>query len=116
LQIHLVFGVDATGFFLGVDNSNPEIVVKNIETEGSVSGGGQFGFLEVTLADAGLHIDPTVQFTIDLKEPVATDNKLRLSELAQAGVVSFGITSSDSNVDDVTLSGDFEVAALLPGM
>lgn len=118
VDAHLIFGVDATGFFLDVENSaEPEIVISNIQ--GTVTGGGRVGFLEVNLTNGTISTDPDVQFRIDLTDPGTEeddDGLLRLHELGDdfTNLVSTELVGENSLADgkaDVELSGTFSVSA-----
>jgi hypothetical protein len=85
VEIHLVVGVDANSFFIDVNNAFPELAVRNIQTIGAVQGYGRIGFLEVSLSDAALTVDPNVAFTVNLAEPAGpVDNRIRLEDLLAA--------------------------------
>ncbi|MDV6028911.1 MAG: hypothetical protein F9B45_02130 [Phycisphaera sp. RhM] len=119
LNLHFVFGIDSQGVFFDVGNTHPELVVSKIQTTGEVRGAGRFGFLEVKLDNASLNIDPTVAFSVNLKEPSGStiDNKIRTSELTAdtIGIVDLAFTGNPA-VNDVVLAGTFSVGAILPGL
>ena len=79
-----------------------------------------YGFLDVTLADATLTVDPTVQLDVALVDG-SGDNRIRLDELATAlvnptalaGMVDFDVTGAAG--DDVEFDVEARVAALIPG-
>jgi hypothetical protein len=119
LNVHLVFGVDADGFFLDPDsNSEPEVSVSNLQIGGKVQGSGRFGFLEVKLTNATLNVDPQVKVAINLHDPGtgAADGLIRLDEFGSptAQLASVQLQGNPS-ADDVALTGAFAVAALIPG-
>jgi autotransporter-associated beta strand protein len=120
--MHLVVGLDDTGFFLDVagpqdqaGNPEPELVISNIS--GNVKGAGKIGFLGVELPDGMLDVADDVRIEVDIHEPATDpdpDGLLRLDEfetfdstLTSTSVVA-GATGGDP---DVQISGTFQVSA-----
>src|SRR5205807_2705351 len=83
VTVHLIFGVDDSGFFIDpVSNSGPELIVSNVRVTGDVTGEGQLGFLGVTLSGGTLTLDPGVKLTVKLHAPSNDSNGLiRLDDL-----------------------------------
>ena len=130
ISIHIVFGVDDEGFFIDANGPRddhgepvPEISVTNLQIDGEVTVDGRFGFLEVLMPSATLSVDPTIELTVDLVEPGpdavsgVIDGLIRLDELSSdpTQLARLEISPGSPAVDDVILTGTFEVAAVLPG-
>ncbi len=120
--MHVVFGVDDKGFFIEASAAGePLVSVENVRISGNVQGTGKFGFLEVTVEDATLTVDPDVRINVQLTEPGAdphtgvTDGLIRLYELRSVSELFDVTVTGDPAVDDVVLNVTAEVAALLPG-
>ena len=119
LTLNLVFGVDASGFFIETNASaDPELAISNFQVAGTVAGVGRFGFLEVRMDNASLTTDPDVKLGVNLLEPGpdafsgVTDGRLRLFELGNdlTGLATLSIVT-DPVQDDMKLTGDFTIAA-----
>ncbi len=124
VSLHVVFGVDADGFFIdAASNSDPELVINNLRISGEAKGAGRLGFLEVTLSNATLEVDPGVTLSVKLHEPGPDpfsnqqDGLIRVYELDSdlTDLVSVTLAGNPS-ADDVILTGTFGVAALVPGL
>jgi hypothetical protein len=119
LSVHLVFGVDANGFFIDPNSSpDPEVTVSNFQIGGKVQGSGRFGFLEVKLTNATLNVDPQVKVAINLHDPGTggADGRSRLDEVgAPIAKLASAQLQGNPSADDVALTGAFTVAALIPG-
>ncbi len=121
LVMHVVFGVDDKGFFIEASAAGePLVSVENVRISGNVQGTGKFGFLEVTVEDATLTVDPDVRINVQLTEPGVdphtgvTDGLIRLYELRSVSELFDVTVTGDPTVDDVVLNVTAEVAALLP--
>ena len=119
VSVHLVFGVDANGFFIdAATNPDPELVVRNVQVTGQVSGEGQIGFLGVTLSAGTISMDPGVTLTVKLHAPSTESNGLiRLEDLSDdiGSLASAKLTGTGTG-HDLVLTGTFGVAALAPGL
>jgi hypothetical protein len=118
VALHIVFGVDANGFFIDPrGTSDPLLTVSNLQIDGNVQGAGQFGFLDVTLNGATLTVDPAVQITVQLQTPAnSPDGLIRLDQLTTESPSLFAATiTGNPNGSDVVLTGNFSVDAVLPG-
>src|SRR5439155_10784682 len=115
VKLHLVFGVDASGFFIDtVAAGEPELTVRNLHLVGEAEVGGSVGFLNVRLSKFDLMTDPNTVITLDIVEPGpdpftgVTDNKVRLYELDDpVGLLDARATGSAA-ANDLTLSATFE--------
>jgi autotransporter-associated beta strand protein len=117
VQMHLIFGSDADGFFLKADqNPDPELVLRNVH--GSFQGVGKLGFLGVELKNGTITFDPNVRVQVDISDPgtAAADGFIRLEEMRDmtveqvtADVISD--TEEPNNVKDLTIAGAFTVSA-----
>jgi hypothetical protein len=119
ITLHILFGVDATGFFIEADgaqdadgNPIPELVVSNITRD--IEGFGRVGFLAVTLTDGTVTFAPGVSLSVDLLDPGTDqgDGLIRLSELEAitSDLVAVNL-EGDPGQDDVSFNGTFHVAA-----
>lgn len=123
IDLRLEMGVDARGFYLATAAfPDPEVVVHNLRVDGSVTASGNFGFLEVTLEDATLALDPDVRIELNLLEPAgadafghAPDGKLRFYDLTSSlsSLASVSLLG-DPSADDVTFTMDVRVSAMDP--
>ncbi|MBL9139058.1 MAG: M10 family metallopeptidase C-terminal domain-containing protein [Verrucomicrobiales bacterium] len=123
IDLRLEMGVDARGFYLATAAfPQPEVVVHNLRVDGSVTASGNFGFLEVTLEDATLALDPDVRIEINLLEPAgadafghAPDGKLRLYDLTSSlsSLVSVSLLG-DPAADDIVFTMGIRVSAMEP--
>jgi hypothetical protein len=124
VRIHLIFGVDANGFFIdAADNPDPMVVVSNLRVTGNVSGDATFGNLDISLTDATLSVDPQLQLALSLNPPgqdplnQANDGYLRLVELnAEPATLVTSHLSMDTlpGSANVTFTGTFGISALNP--
>jgi hypothetical protein len=128
VSLHVVLGVDATGFYIDPTAfAEPELVVSNLRIEGSaaderISGHGRFGFLEVELTDGELRLDPDVRLEVDLLAPGpgpitrSDDGKIRVDHLASGklGLVKTALRGDPAG-NDLTFTGTFEASAVVPG-
>ncbi|MES2992163.1 MAG: OmpA family protein [Pseudomonadota bacterium] len=118
VTLNLVFGVDiAHGFYIR-SNAGTDIVIDAIKVaaDDDVSAIGRFGFLGVELSKAVLAVDPLVRFDIDiLKGAPVDDDFIELAELDSAAI-NVVLKGNATAAPDVTLTGTFEVQALLPGV
>jgi len=121
MELRIVFGVDSDGFFIETDSGKTGLTIRNIDVQGSPSAGGRFGFIDVTLAEANLTVDPSLELDILLVDPSGGDNVIRLNELVEAALSDTGLDDAiDFNVtgsgaDDFVFTVDARVAAFLPG-
>ena len=119
LALHIVFGVDAGGFFIDPNAAGePELTVGNVRIGGDVSAVGRFGLLGVTMDNATLAMDPGVTLAVDLADPGtgSADGLIRAHEL-QAAVTDWASATITGNplADDMELSARFAVAPLSDG-
>ncbi|MBK8018848.1 MAG: hypothetical protein IPK20_20525 [Betaproteobacteria bacterium] len=118
VALHLVFGVDASGFYLDTEGGVSGLTVRDLAGTGEAQG--RFGFVGVTLNDAVLAVDPALALALTLDEP-AGDGLLREAELAdaltdadqRAETLGFGVDGSAAA--DLSISGDMRVSAFAPG-
>jgi hypothetical protein len=118
VDVHFIFGVDDTGFFIDAqDNPDPELTISHLQVSGDISGRGQIGFLEVTVDQGTLMVDPGVRLTVKLQQ--TGGGYLHLDDL---GPVTDRLVSTrverrmhGVEVNDVSFQGRFHVAALVPG-
>ena len=82
IVLHVVFGVDANGFFIDPLNgaNATELSISNIRVNGDVEGEGSLGFLGVELTDATLSLDPQIEIAVKLLDP-NNDGLVRRNEL-----------------------------------
>ncbi|MDX1431795.1 MAG: LEPR-XLL domain-containing protein, partial [Gammaproteobacteria bacterium] len=123
IDLDFTFGVDAGGFFITPNGpADPELTIRQISVSGDVAGSGRLGFLGVDVDDATLTLDPDVSIELSLTDPGtdAADGTIRAVELSPpdfSSLVDVNLEDdvADGNDDDVILTGNFGVAALLPG-
>ncbi|MCC6231526.1 MAG: hypothetical protein IT580_02725, partial [Verrucomicrobiales bacterium] len=123
IDVRLEIGVDGQGFYIATNAfAQPEVVIHNLRVDGSVTASGNLGFLEVTLEDATLALDPDVRIEINLVEPAGTDayghaadTKLRLYDFASSlgSLVTVNLLG-DPAVDDMVLTTGIRIAAMDP--
>jgi hypothetical protein len=121
-SLHLVFGVDAGGFYVDTTQSDPQLTVGNFQLQGDVQGGGAFSLISVGLS--GTSLVSNVALTARLQEPAdpfgkAPDGKIRTYELnsttlGQVQVALTGQHASNPAVNDMTLSTTLVVS--IPGL
>lgn len=118
VSLHVVLGVDASGFFVETDASaEPELVVDQLSA--SAEGMGVIGFLGVELTHGTLTTAPGVGFAVNIHDPgtQALDGKIRMAEFPQAALPDGFLTVDvigggvGDGVADVTLEAEFRVAA-----
>ncbi|HEV3003498.1 MAG TPA: hypothetical protein VGX78_03515, partial [Pirellulales bacterium] len=122
ISLHLVFGVDAHGFFIDTTQTDPELVINNLHVSGDVTGAGSIGFLGVTLTGGTITFDPADSLSISLHEPGpdpftnVTSGLIRPYEL-DALPTSFATAQIQGGTSgkDAVLDGNFQVGAVLPG-
>ncbi|MEJ2698045.1 MAG: hypothetical protein P8Z70_00015, partial [Desulfuromonadales bacterium] len=123
IALHLVFGVDAGGFFIDTVRG-AEVTVTNLNLHGTVEAQGQLGFLQVFLTGGTVAVDTGVSVSIAFQDPAddpLTDDPhgiLRLHEFENNSIfdiLSLGLSGSPT-ADDLVFSGNFGVAALLPSL
>jgi len=120
ITLRVVFGIDADGFYIDTTSGNTRLTVRDIDVAGDLQAGGRIGFIDVTLADAALTVDPSLRVDLVLKD-AGGDNRLRVADLQAAvdspsvldGTLDFVVAGSAT--DDVSLTVDARVAAVLPG-
>ena len=109
LQLHIVFGVDAQGFYILPSAANdPLLTVDNLNLEGDLNVDGQFGFLGVDLSDARVATSPNLKLSLSVHDPGsgAADGKIRANELlGNSTALATAQWTGDPAADDVTLSG-----------
>src|SRR5262249_46690368 len=121
IAVHLVLGVDPNGFFLDANGPDPEFVLKNVRVSGDVSGTGRLGFLEVSLEDATLAVDPELAVTLDLHDtgtdPLTneSDGLIRTYELGPLADLVTARVEGGSSTPDVVLTGTFGLGLVLGG-
>ena len=121
VELRLVFGTDSNGFFIETASNASGLTIRDIEASGTPSAGGRIGFIDVTLAEAELMVDPSLELDIVLIDPSPGDDIIRLDELIDAAqtdtglddMIDFNITGSAA--DDLVFTVDARVAAFLPG-
>ena len=121
IDLRLDMGVDARGFYFSTSaTAQPEITIRNLRVNGTVSATGNFGFLEVVLDNATLALDPNVGLQVDVIEAAgndayghAPDGKLRFYDFATnpANLVSTHLLGNPT-ADDVVLTAGLKIAAL----
>ena len=128
VRVHIVFGVDAGGFYIdpsapedGSGNAEPELIVGNIQMGEEIDATGLLGFLTATFTEATFTVDPGVLVTVDLVEPGSdpftstTDGLIRTYELFPFDYDLVATSVQDSPLaDDLTLSGTVDVEAVTP--
>ncbi|HAM72036.1 MAG TPA: hypothetical protein DCM86_10370, partial [Verrucomicrobiales bacterium] len=85
VALHLVFGADAQGFYLVPTAAGDHaLALGNLKVDGSLTATGDIGIISVSLSQATLSFDPSVQLTLDLTEPGAgeVDGKIRISDFS----------------------------------
>ncbi len=118
ITLHIIFGVDADGFFIDTaGNPDPLLTVGNVQLEEGVEGDGRFGFTDVTLTDGTLTFDPLVKLSVALREtgpdPVTgkQTSRLRLSQMGDSpDDLATATLSHNPAGDDVTFVAEFEPA------
>ncbi len=86
VTFHLIFGVDAGGFFIDpISTLSPVISVSNIQLDGDVQGDGQFGFAGVDITDGTLQVDPLVKVMVSLNEPAPDPFTGKFDHLLRTG-------------------------------
>jgi hypothetical protein len=123
VDLHLIFGADAQGFYIDTaDNPDPEITLSNLKVSGDVQANGFYGLLTVGLDDASLTSD--AQFTLKLHAPQAdalgnptngllrpTDFSASTLDLADVGLTGTNLTfNADLTVGGAGLSQGLPVS------
>jgi len=125
VDLHLAFGIDDAGFFIDTDAFvGPELHVSNLSLVGTVEAVGRLGFIEVSLTDGTVTIDPGVSFSVDFHDPDIdpisgeAPGRLRLHEFGLSSILDILTLEIAGNpdADDLVFSGVFGVAALIPGI
>jgi hypothetical protein len=119
--LHLVFGVDDSGFF--IDPKSFTLTLSNLQLTGDMTATGRLGFLEVTASDGTLKVDPSFKVVIHMNDPGPDpltgidDGKVRPDELnAFDPLTLFTVDVQGApNKADVVLTANFQVAAVVPG-
>ena len=116
VELNLVFGVDANGFFIDTTGGTPELQVRDLQLDGQAEASGRFGFLDVEARTTVLDVDDSVGLNVDLLDP-GGDGKLRLSDLgfSLGDKVDLSVTGNPS-ADDVVLGLEAHASAILPGI
>ena len=116
--LHLILGVDNLGFYIQTDAfPDPELVLSNLVVDGEITGTGRFGFLGVKLSGGTLETNPGVKLSLNIKEPGpdpytnTTDGRVRLYELKKDPAGLMDVTVTGTGNADLTLNGEFTVAA-----
>jgi hypothetical protein len=124
VTFHLIFGVDSAGFFIDpISTLDPVFSVSNIQIDGVVQGAGQFGFAGVDINGGTLQVDPAVNVTVSLGEPVPDpvtgkfDHRLRLSQLdpTTAGLVAAQLQGGTLG-SDVVFTPTLDLTPLSAGL
>jgi RTX calcium-binding nonapeptide repeat (4 copies) len=121
VAFHLIFGVDANGFYIDpVSTQDPMLTVTNLMIDGDIQGDGQFGFTDVLVTDGTLSVDPSVNFTLNVNQVAADpytgqfDHRIRLNQLDPT---TQGITSAQwqgGSNQDVVFSPTLTIAPTTP--
>lgn len=122
VAVHLIFGVDASGFFIDADsNPDAELSVGNIRITGLVDGVGRLGMTDVFLSSASLTMDPLARLTVDIKEPGPDpldnqiDRGVRLHELTDDPNLVSSQFATNPLADDFVFTGTFAPAPVEAG-
>jgi hypothetical protein len=125
--LDLTFGVDGSGFFILPDASVPELKISNLQLTGDIDGDGRIGFLGVEIQGASISMDTDTSINVDFLDPGtdAADNVIRIPELlpndfadspGNPGLFRMQVVTDGDAQSDLTLSGSFTVAAIVPGL
>ena len=118
ITLDISFGMDADGFFVGVDAAAPEVALSNIRVVGDASVNGDFGFLAAALTNVNLALEDGLELRFDVLDPgtLAADDRVRLNELRDV-TAEFAVNSPGTpETPDVVFSADLDVHAALPGL
>lgn len=119
-KLALTFGIDASGFFIEPNASDPELSVTNITLDGSaLKAEGNYGFLGVEVSGATVTFDPNLGLNFKFQELASepADGKIRLTEitdLTASGRVDFRVDSPGTQ--DLEIEANLKVLPVLPGL
>ena len=121
IELMMEIGVDSGGFYVRTDlTPGPEVVIRNLQVNGTVEASGNFGILAVDISNATLTIDPDVRIEVNLLEPPnpfggAPDGKLRIYEFISDPTALFNVQLvTDPLQDDFRIDATFTVAVTEP--
>ncbi|MGD8477974.1 MAG: hypothetical protein PVI98_12550, partial [Burkholderiales bacterium] len=118
VELELIFGSDADGFFIDTGGTGSRLTFSNIAFDGALQASGRLGFLDVTIADATLTVDPSLELEVELVDPTM-DGLIRIGELIEASLDpaalldTFNFNVNGSGTDDFVFEADTRVAAFL---
>src|SRR5262249_23025876 len=107
VTLHVVFGVDSQGFFIEPTAPGDHLLtLSNISIAGDLHVGGDIGIVSVSISNASLVFDQSVQITLDLTQPSDSeeDGKIRLSDFAAPLSQLFNVGITGDHTQDVTFS------------
>jgi hypothetical protein len=119
IDLHLIVGVDAHGFYIDTaDNPDPEISVGNLQISGDVQASGFYGLLNVGLDDTTLAANVALGLTLHAPPTDAlgdpSNGFIRPFDLTTGtlGLVTVGLTgahAANPNVNDLTFNTTLDV-------
>ena len=116
VELNLIFGLDAGGFFFDTSGDVPELRVRDLNLAGEAAAAGRFGFLDVEVATEEFTVSEDVGLEFDAVDP-GGDGVLRLADLGfDLGDKMAVAVTGDPGEDDVLLRLSAEASAMVSGV